>query len=216
MKNCLKWLVGMYTMLLLIVASSIFLACNNEADNYYTFDTSVYDETPNLSTDSIKNLFKRGITVKRFEGKDYFIANYIGFNENLNGNIIEFGPITVDDYNNYYDIKVKELNNDLVSIDITIKLISNFNKTIHSSVFKPSWVCWTSSRGFINVTHLSPITINYTNGVNENDFIYLQLSWNTRKELVDNSNILLSVESLNYYKNNAFKEILTFNLTRFN
>lgn len=209
----------MYSVLIVLAFSMVLVACDKAESekDYYTFDTSVYDETPNISSDSVVSLFKNGITVKRFEDKNYFIKNYLNNDSTLNDSVIEFGPLTIDTYKNYYKIDIVDKGNNNVRVKIDITLISKFNKTLYNSEFRPSWVCWTSNQGFVNVTNLTPIIINYVNGINEGDYIYLRIYWDTTRDLIDNKNILLSVESINKYGNNeAFREILTFSLNRFN
>lgn len=223
MKN-FKSIITTWILAVTCLAIMVMAACGSvtKHNNEYVFNTAMYDSIPNMTVDSLESLFNQGITVKRFEGKNYFIINQTDKNiVDTTVNAIDWGPLTIDrkineDRNKFYQLEFKEEKDNAVQVKVTINLVSKFNGCITKVKYKSSWVSWTSSNGYGTVYHIPAVVTYYMTGLKENGVTQLVLIWNADRNLVKGNPLLVSSEVECFYnENKTFKEIMTFQIDNY-
>lgn len=217
--KCIKYLATTYITLLYVVAAGIIIACQDRNHQIgYSFNTSYYDSIPDMTIDSLENLFNKGITAKYLEGETYLVHNTLLKSiENRDSlGVLDWGPITTEscvyDTKNYYKIQLEKSDN-ILKVDLRISLINKFNKTIYKIIFRPSWISFTSSIGFRDINKLPEIEINFVNGLKYNDHFVLPILWESDPKLVQGNPLLVSSEAIVFYNDNkCFSEIMTFSI----
>lgn len=177
--KCIKILTGLY---IAVVLSAIvtLIACSKNRDIGYLFDISKPDYSSELSADSIDLLFHKGITVKNYKSKDYYIRNSFDLKDStINGyEILDFGPVTFssgDNGANYKFWRQDSLGETRCLLELP--LISKFKGKLKKVELEPAWLKFSLYDGLYSVNLLPSITVNFDNKLIEGEKFMVQIPW---------------------------------------